>query len=253
MSRSRRGRTRAVRSHATDAGRGRRVSESQAAKPPVQPSRLPLLLVGGLIVAAVGLAILLRGLPTGSAGGQATLGSAGPASSAGLPGGSGTAGLVSGRPLPVFDSEASDSAVGREIPKISAPGLDGELVSISPGDGRPKVLLFLAHWCPHCQVEVPVVQAWLDDGRAPGAVDLYAVATGNDPRRPNYPAQAWLEREGWTVPTALDDDASSIGQAYGLSAFPYWVFVRADGTIVRRATGEMSMPDLEARIAEAMR
>ena len=63
---------------------------------------------------------------------------------------------------------ADDPAVGQTIPTVtSAPrrrcALDG---------GRPKVLLFLAHWCPHCQPEVPLVQAWLDSGGLPADVDL---------------------------------------------------------------------------------
>lgn len=54
---------------------------------------------------------------------------------------------------------------------------------------------------PHCQAEVPVVPGWLNEDGANGAIDLYAIATGNDPRRPNYPAKSWLEREGCTVRT----------------------------------------------------
>lgn len=29
-------------------------------------------------------------------------------------------------------------------------------------DGRAKIVPFPAHWCLHCQVEVPEVQDWLD-------------------------------------------------------------------------------------------
>ena len=71
-------------------------------------------------------------------------------------------------------------------------------------DGRPKILLFLAHWCPHCQREVPIVQGWLDAGGLPQNVDLISIATSIDPARPNYPPEAWLTREGWE-PTVLVD------------------------------------------------
>ena len=37
---------------------------------------------------------------------------------------------------------------------------EGDAVAIT-NDGRPKIILLFAHWCPHCQNEVPVVTEWL--------------------------------------------------------------------------------------------
>jgi hypothetical protein len=96
---------------------------------------------------------------------------------------------------------------------------------------------------------VPRVQSWLDGGGGPSTVDLYAVSTFANPERPNHPPDAWLARERWTVPTAVDDGASSIARAFGLNAFPYWVFVRADGTVAARASGELSIEQLGQAIA----
>ena len=63
--------------------------------------------------------------------------------------------------LPAFQATADDPAVGRAMPEVRGTSFDGSSVAIA-NDGRAKVLLFVAHWCPHCQREVPVVQAWLD-------------------------------------------------------------------------------------------
>ena len=109
------------------------------------------------------------------------------------------------------------------------------------------VLLFLAHWCSHCQAEVPVLQDWVDAGNAPDDVDIISIATAIDPAYPNYPPEAWLEREGWTLPVIVDRPGS-VATAYGLSAFPFWVFVDADGKVTGRMTGELSMADLETII-----
>ena len=67
------------------------------------------------------------------------------------------------------------------------------------------------------------------------------------PSRPNFPPDAWLDREGWTLPVIVDTD-DSIAATYGLTAYPFWVFVGADGTVIRRAAGEMSITDLEATL-----
>jgi hypothetical protein len=82
-------------------------------------------------------------------------------------------------------------------------------------------------------------------GRSP--VDLVSVATGIDPTRPNYPPEAWLQREGWSVPV-IADPTNSVAGAYGLPAYPYWVFIGPDGKVVARAVGEISIPDLESEI-----
>jgi cytochrome c biogenesis protein CcmG/thiol:disulfide interchange protein DsbE len=136
---------------------------------------------------------------------------------------------------------------------MAAPAVSGEDFAGSPvsigSDGRAKAIVFLAHWCPHCQAEVPVIQGWLDSGGAPADVDLYSVATSNDPSQPNYPPDAWLQGEGWTVPVLVDDGEDTAGRAFGVSAFPFFVFVDDQGNVVSRATGELSIDQLQTFLA----
>ena len=82
-------------------------------------------------------------------------------------------------------------------------------------DGSPKAIYFIAHWCPHCQAEVPLVQGLIDDGRKPDALDIYAVSTAVDRGRGNYPPVDWLEEEGFTPIVVRDDDASSAFVEFG--------------------------------------
>jgi hypothetical protein len=79
----------------------------------------------------------------------------------------------------------------------------------------------------------------------PDGIDLVSIATAIDPTRPNYPPDAWLAREGWTVPVMVDS-TNSVASAFGLSAYPYWVFLDGDGKVVMRTTGELAINDLEA-------
>jgi cytochrome c biogenesis protein CcmG/thiol:disulfide interchange protein DsbE len=157
---------------------------------------------------------------------------------------------VEGSPLPVFDANASaDPSVGMSAPGIAGSTLSGGRVSIPGGEGSPRALIFLAHWCPHCQDEVPLIVDWLQEGGAPEGVELYGMATANDPDAANYPASTWLQREGSQVPTLLDDDARTAAQAYGLPGFPFFVFVDGEGKVAGRHAGELSIEQLSQRLS----
>jgi cytochrome c biogenesis protein CcmG, thiol:disulfide interchange protein DsbE len=155
---------------------------------------------------------------------------------------------VQGEPLPPFESASGDPAAGQPFPTLSGVSLDDTAMTV-PQAGRPTLVLYLAHWCPHCQREVPVVQQWLDDGGLPDGVDLVGVATGIDPSRPNYPSSAWLEDEGWMPETLVDPDDSA-ATAAGLTAYPFFVAVDGDGRVVSRASGELTTDELDSLVEE---
>ena len=154
---------------------------------------------------------------------------------AGLPEGETT---VTGDLLPEFAGENDDNiALGLAAPIFSAPNENSEIVSLEK-NGNAKALLFLAHWCGYCQKEVPVVQGFIDSVGVPPGVDVIAIATSIDRGRENYPPQRWLADEGWSE-TQLYDLDREIGNAYGLTAFPYWVFLDKDLNVVARRTGNL--------------
>ena len=159
--------------------------------------------------------------------------------------------VVTGDPLPIFDpTAAADPVVGLTAP--SAVGADWEDNEVKiEADGRAKIVVFLAHWCPHCQAEVPVVQTWLDEGNLPVDVDMYSVVTSTDRLRPNWPPQDWLEEEGWTVPAIMDNEIGTIAVNYGMSGTPFYVVLDGDNNVIRRASGEIGTAGLNALVAEA--
>nr|MDE0501540.1 redoxin family protein [bacterium] len=153
---------------------------------------------------------------------------------------------VQGDPVPVLAGNApvgQDIAFGWDAPTVTGSDWKGNPVTIGPADGRPKVIVFLAHWCPHCQAEVPQIQAWLNQTGGNPDVDLYGVATSINRSRPNWPPSDWLEREGWTSPTVMDLN-NRVSTAYGLSAFPYWVAVNSEGKVVYRVAAGIGVEGL---------
>ena len=145
---------------------------------------------------------------------------------------------VVGDSLPQYAGENDDNvALGLAAPTFSAPDQNSEIFQLEK-NGNSKALLFLAHWCGYCQQEVPVVQRFIDSNGVPPGIDVIAVATSIDRGRDNYPPQEWLEREGWSETQIYDLDRE-IGEAYGLNAFPYWIFLDKDLNVLARRTGNL--------------
>jgi len=221
--------TRSSRESRREAARARERAESR------QRWLIPAVVVGIVVVAAIAAFALTSGTGGGGSSDRPSDLPSASVPASGVP-------VISGTPLPPFQDPAADPAVGQTIPTVTAPGGSIDL------DGQAKVLMFIAHWCPHCQAAVPLVQSWVDAGGLPPDVELISISTSIDPSRPNYPPDAWLEREGWTAPVIVDE-TGSVGDAYGLPAFPYWVFVNADGTVAGRLTGELTTDQLETIIS----
>jgi thiol-disulfide isomerase/thioredoxin len=176
--------------------------------------------------------------PTGptTSGPTATTASTAPASTTGT--------------LPLFEATQADSAVGTVIPTVSGLDFDGKPITIGP-DGKAKVIVFVAHWCPHCQAEVPRIVAHLKDTPMPDDVELVSVSTAVQVGAENYPPQAWLEREQWPAPVLADDADGTVAQAYGLRSFPYFVVADKDGKVVVRTSGEITMDDFDVLVQAA--
>ena len=158
---------------------------------------------------------------------------------------------VAGEALPAFDSvsSATDAAIGMTAPVVSGKGFTGTEIT-TDGGGTPTLLVFLAHWCPHCQREVPLLVQWEKDGETPTGIDVIAIATGTDPANPNYPPSEWLAREEFPAlwPVIADSNDKKAANAFGLSGYPYFVLVDAQGKVFKRLSGEIPMDELTAII-----
>jgi len=155
---------------------------------------------------------------------------------------------VEGTPLPELGDGGADPAVGQPAPRIE--GTDPEGGSVSIGEpGEPTVVAFLAHWCPHCQKEVPVIVDLMEEGELDG-VRVVGVLTGTNADAPNYPPVAWMEREGWEGELLLDDERFTAGAAYGLSGYPFVVYLDGDGKVVSRTSGAVGRDGIRQRAEE---
>jgi len=156
---------------------------------------------------------------------------------------------LAGTALAPLPDNGNDPAVGKTAPTLSGKDFSGNAVTVTPATGRPRLILFVAHWCPHCQAEVPRVVKWLADGSIPAGLDLVAVSTGVQASAPNYPPSKWLAKENWTKPVLADSAAMESAKAFGLTSYPYFVLLNADSTVAVRASGELTRAELRKLLA----
>ncbi len=142
---------------------------------------------------------------------------------------------IEGDQLEQFSRGGQDPAVGVVAPTLRGKNFDGDELTIE-ADGKKKAVYFLAHWCGHCQQEVPMVQELLDDGELPDDLEIYSVSTLERPGTAVAP-QEWLEGENWTPPVLLDDSDSSAFEAYGATGTPFVVYLDGDNKVIKRSSG----------------
>jgi thiol-disulfide isomerase/thioredoxin len=134
---------------------------------------------------------------------------------------------------------ATDPAIGAKAPTLIGEDFSGKKVTIGD-DGKAKAIMFVAHWCPHCQREVPIVSAYVKSPGLPSGMELFVVPTSTNADAPNYPPSKWLESAGMgDVPTLVDDKDGKAHAAYGGGGFPFLVLVKQDGTVAARFSGEL--------------
>jgi cytochrome c biogenesis protein CcmG/thiol:disulfide interchange protein DsbE len=143
---------------------------------------------------------------------------------------------VDGLALPPYDESSDPTAGVATSPVITARDLDDREVVLG-APGQAQVLVFLAHWCPVCDQELPVLRNVIESGNVPADVEIIAVLTGLDPGRPNWPPDVWLRNAGVNVVAVRDDVGDPLMRAFGLRAYPAWAVIDADGTIQARRQG----------------
>ena len=153
---------------------------------------------------------------------------------------------VSGTALVPLGDGASDPAVGQTAPALRGSSFDGSALEIAPGDGNDHLIVFLAHWCPHCNAEIPVLLEWQANGMVPADLSVVAVSTAVSSDRPNYPPSRWLNEKGWPWPALADSAEMTAASAYGVSGYPFMVIVGPDGAVKGRTSGEKGLDALDA-------
>jgi thiol-disulfide isomerase/thioredoxin len=163
-----------------------------------------------------------------------------------------------GDALPAFDATVSpDPAVGTDAPLLSGLNFASEPIVMDPATKGPYMLVFLAHWCPHCNAEVPRLNDWKHSGAVPPELNVIGVATAVSSTSANFPPATWFSNKGWEWPVMVDEAAGDgaagkAAQTYGATGWPYFVIVGADGKVKVRVSGEVEISELQTIVDAAL-
>lgn len=230
----------------------RRKAAAKAARQQESGGNNNVLWIGAIAVVAVALAALIVVVAGGDDTSEATetttaVTSAFPTSQPAT---------ITGDPLSPYESGADDAAIGTAAPVVKGLNFGGDEITLDSANGAYMVV-FLAHWCPHCNAEVPRLIDWKKSGAVPADLDVVGVATAVAEDAPNFPPAEWFNNKGWPWPVLVDQSAGDgvageVAKAYGASGWPYFVIVGADGKVKARASGEVEVAELERIVADAL-
>jgi cytochrome c biogenesis protein CcmG/thiol:disulfide interchange protein DsbE len=162
---------------------------------------------------------------------------------------------VTGDPLVSLDAVTDvDPAIGAAMPVLAGAGFDGRPVVVGGPTSGPTMYVFLAHWCSHCNAEIPELIELKNRDGIPAGMNVVAISTAVDNTAPNFPPSDWLVNKDWPSQwPVMADSAESAGfVANGGAGFPYLVIADADGNVLARDSGEKQAEDLAVWIKEAL-
>jgi len=152
--------------------------------------------------------------------------------------------------LPPFEQGQPDAALGVVLGDVTGTEYyTNQEMTFDPTDGVSRAWLIWAHWCPHCQREMPAVSEWYaENADAYPNVELVSVTSSIDPSRGN-PLEPYLDELQTPFPVLVDDDLR-LAEQFGLNAFPFWVFTSPDGTTVLRVAGYLEVDQVAEIFAQ---
>jgi thiol-disulfide isomerase/thioredoxin len=203
------------------------------------------LIITGAVVIVVVVAAVIAVLA--SRGGDSSDDAASPTAS--TIGGYGTV-KVDGAPLDPPPDSGTDPEIGKPVPTVSGADYLGAPVAIEPGKHGPMMVVVMAHWCPHCNREIPLLVDWKKSGQVPDGLQVVGVSTAAASNSPNWPPSEWVQKIGWDWPVIADDQQQTAAVALGTPGYPYLLFVDADGNVMARTSGEQPIADVQ-KLADA--
>ena len=136
---------------------------------------------------------------------------------------------IAGQPLP-------------SLPDLQLATLEERLIRLSSYVGTPVVLNLWATWCPPCRREMPVLE---QAQKTFSHVSFVLINQGESAQQ----AKAFLQNEGLNLKDVLLDPSSEAMRKMRTGGLPTTFFFDAQGHMVDLHLGEISMADLEAKIA----
>lgn len=149
---------------------------------------------------------------------------------------------------PTRRDDIPSALLNRQTPDFSMPLFDryrteyGSTFEAAAARGQPIVINFWASWCVPCRVEMPLLEAsWQEHQEEILFIGVNTLERGQEA------AQNLLDEFSISYPNGVDE-RNRINIDYGLFGLPETFFIRADGTLSYRHSGEISQEIIDEQI-----
>lgn len=142
---------------------------------------------------------------------------------------------------PSARSRPARDRVGKPAPDFTYPTLGGEDARLSDTKGNVVVLDFWAMWCPPCIASLPHIEKAKQELKSEKVL-FWGLNMDTGPDR-EAKLRSFMERHKVTTTQLLVDNQMVLGQ-YGVSAYPTFFFLDANGVVRDVHFGMISDPDL---------
>lgn len=159
---------------------------------------------------------------------------------------------VTGDALAPLGDSGTDASGGASGPVLKGFTHEGAPIEVASEKGAPTMLVFLAHWCPHCNREIPRLNDWKKRGLVPDNLRVVGITTASRNDQANWPPSEWIKSMDWTFEVMADSDKQQASAAYGVDGFPFMVILDAQGKVAKRFSGEVEVADLVSIIDTAV-
>jgi len=132
--------------------------------------------------------------------------------------------------------------VGKPLPAVMLPGLDGAAPGPVKAGGGPYLINFFASWCPPCIVEHPQLMALKARG-----VPIVGVAYKDDSSK----SRAFIAEHGDPFAAVLVDRDGRAGMEFGVTGPPETYLISSDGVILAKHIGELDEKAARTLLAQA--
>jgi peroxiredoxin len=144
------------------------------------------------------------------------------------------------------ESSSRESWVGKSVPDLSMPDVNGKIVSISSFKGKYLLIDFWASWCGPCRMENPnVVEAYNTFKNKNFAV----LGVSLDKDKDSWKKAIAQDHLTWTHMSDLKYWNSHAVETFGFQGIPFNVLVDPSGKIIAQ---ELRGRDLENKLKEVL-
>ncbi|GFZ31335.1 hypothetical protein CSC2_18610 [Clostridium zeae] len=135
----------------------------------------------------------------------------------------------------IFKNTSDSKAIDFKLKTLA-----GKEVSLSDFKGKKVFLNFWATWCPPCRQEMPELEKLYEESKDSDLIIL-TINLGED----NQTVKSFMDKNKYNFNVALDLN-QDVAIKYNIVSIPTSIFIDADGNLVSKKIGPMTLEEMKA-------